>query len=145
MPTHNPRARRLRLVLAANAAFSTLGALPCLLLAGPTAELLGLPRAEVLGLGLQLLVFAIALTGLAALADLGRRWARLAVLAVIALDLLFVAGSVAAVLGAVPLTVAGRWIVAGTALVVADFAVLQLLAWRALGRREGSPAEPSLA
>lgn len=117
----------LRVALLANAGFSTLCGLTLLLAGGALEPVLGAPALALRVVGLLLLPFALGLGLNACRATPRRSEAWLAV----ALDLVWVLGSVLLILGELwPLTVAGRWSVIGVAEVVALFALLQTLGLR---------------
>ena len=125
----------LRRALTANAVFSGICGVLCVLASASIGQLMGIPRAEIFTLGVNLEVFAILLIVLATRKDFDRGWIRALVMAVIAMDALWVIGSAALLLApAVPLTSAGRWIVFGVALVVADVAYFQLRGFVGLRR-----------
>lgn len=131
----------LRWALSANAVFSTLTGLGALLAPAALGAFLGLPAAELTALGTELLLFAAFLFFLVTRKKFERPWIRGTVLAVIALDVLWVIGSAAAILApATPLTAAGKWTVLATAVIVADFAAFQTIGWRRLFRPLTHPA-----
>ncbi|MEM6797447.1 MAG: hypothetical protein AAF725_25990, partial [Acidobacteriota bacterium] len=106
--------KTLNRALLVNVLFSAGSAAECLLFSGWMSRFLGVPEAAVQGLGVGLAVFAVTLFALLK-ADLKRPWARSAVAVVIALDALWVVGSVALLLSPTSLTVAGQWTVGGVA------------------------------
>jgi hypothetical protein len=120
--------RLLRRALQANAAFSTWSALMFVFAAGSLASFLGiLSSGQVTGLGVQLAVFALWLWWLSTRAVIPRWQVWLA----IALDILWVAGSVQLILSSPPaLTPAAKWAVGIVADIVAVFALLQYLGLR---------------
>ena len=134
----------LRRALAANAAFSELSALLCLLFPAAIGRWLGIPSAEVSSVGIGLFVFAAVLLVLFTRRDLTTGLNRYLVLTVIALDVLWVCGSIALLLTpGTALTVAGQWVVALVALAVADLAIFQI--WGLQRSRHRQPilaAEP---
>lgn len=140
MSIPNPSATLLRRALSANAVFSGLCGALCVLAATSIARLTGIPRAEVFALGVNLEVFAALLIVLATRRDFSRGWVKALVMAVIAMDVLWVVGSAAVLLQASPLTAAGKWIVFAVALVVGDVAYFQLRGFRGLRRAAVQPA-----
>ena len=125
----------LRRALTVNAVFSGICAGICLLAAASVGQLMGVARAEIFALGVNLEVFCALLILLATRKDFSRGWVRALVMAVIAMDVLWVLGSAALLLApAAPLTTAGRWIVFAVALVVADVAYFQLRGFLGLRR-----------
>ncbi|MEM7356590.1 MAG: hypothetical protein AAF657_37590 [Acidobacteriota bacterium] len=132
----------LRRALSANAAFSGLCGILCVVAASSIAQLTGLPKAEVFAFGVNLEVFAALLIFLVTRRDLSRGWARALVMAVIAMDVLWVIGSAAILLTASPLTTAGKWIVFAVAAVVGDLAFFQLRGFRGL-RRTTTATQPA--
>ncbi len=123
----------LRGALRANAAFSTLCGAILVVLGGVLDPVLGVPALALRLVGASLLPFAVSLWMNARRAEVSRREAWLAV----GLDLAWVAGSAALILGELwPLTTAGRWAVIGVAEVVLLWALLQTagLVRRPLGR-----------
>ncbi len=130
----------LRRALTANAIFSGICGVLCVLASDPIAQLTGLASAEIFALGINLEVFSALLIVLATRKDFSRGWVRSLVMAVIAMDVLWVLGSAAMLLTpAAPLTGAGRWIVFAVAMVVADVAYFQLRGFLGL-RRAAVPA-----
>lgn len=131
----------LRRALLANAVFSGICGSLCALASSAVAGLVGIAPAEIFALGVNLEVFAILLVVLATRRDPARGWVRALVMAVIAMDVLWVAGSAALLLSpAAALTTAGRWIVFAVALVVADLAYFQLRGFLGLRRTAVRPA-----
>ena len=125
----------LRRALTANAVFSGICGVLSVLAAASIARLTGIAQAEVFALGINLEVFSVLLIVLATRKDYSRGWVRALVMAVIAMDVLWVVGSAALLLmPAAPLTTAGSWIVFGVALVVADVAYFQLRGFLGLRR-----------
>ncbi len=132
----------LRKALFGNAIFSFLCADACLLASEAVGKYVGLPASEVFALGINLAVFAALLVFLVTRRDLGRGWIRNTVLAVIAMDVLWVVGSAAALLApSTPLTGAGKWVVFAVAIAVADFAYFQFVGWRRMQSARHSLAE----
>ncbi|MCG8460577.1 MAG: hypothetical protein MI919_30215 [Holophagales bacterium] len=132
----------LRTALFANAGFSTVTATTLLLASDSVAGFTGIPGAELRMVGVDLGLFALGLFALLT-RDLTRTWVRAVVLAVIALDVLWVIGSAALLLAPNSLTVAGQWTVGVVACVVADFALFQGLGWRGMGRELAERREPA--
>ena len=131
----------LRRALSANAVFSGICGVLSMLAATSIAQLVGIARAEVFALGVNLEVFSALLIVLATRKDFSSGWVRALVMAVIAMDMLWVAGSAVLLLTpAAPLTTAGRWIVFAVALVVADVAYFQLRGFLGLRRSAVQPA-----
>ncbi len=125
----------LRRALTVNAVFSGLCGVLCVLASASIGKVTGIASAEIFALGINLEVFSVLLIVLATRKDFSRGWVRALVMAVIAMDVLWVAGSTALLLmPAVPLTAAGRWIVFAVALVVADVAFFQLRGFLGLRR-----------
>lgn len=131
--------RPLRLALLGNALFSAVSAAECLLFRDAVAQWTGLSAAQVQALGFDLALFAGFLAFVLTRPDLGTRTMGRVVQTIIALDVLWVVGSVALLLVDNPLTTAGQWTVALVALVVADFAYFQWHGLRKLraARRTG--------
>ena len=129
----------LRRALFANAVFSGLSGTLCALTSGAVSRVVGIAPAEVFALGVNLEVFAALLVVLATRRDFGRGWVRSLIMAVIAMDVLWVIGSAAVLLSPSPLTTAGRWIVLAVALVVADIAYFQLRGFLGLRRAAVEP------
>lgn len=131
--TDNP-SRLLRLALRSNAVFSALSAIVFTVASGAIASFLGfLPTQQVFLLGVQLAVFAVWLTWLSTRAAVPR-WQ---VWLIIALDVLWVAGSFQLVLASPPgLTGGGKWAVGMIADIVALLALLQFLGLRRLKRTQ---------
>lgn len=88
----------LRRALLANAVFSGICGSLCALASSAVAGLVGIAPAEIFALGVNLEVFAILLVVLATRRDPARGWVRALVMAVIAMDVLWVAGSAALLL-----------------------------------------------
>ncbi len=121
--------RLLRGALLGNPTFSTFCGLTLLAFGGVLAPKLGVPAAALRSVGAVLLPFAWALARTARSQPMARNEAWLAV----ALDLLWVAGSAALLLGNLwPLRPAGTWAVLGVGDVVLLCAVLQ---WVGLARK----------
>ena len=121
----------LRHTLRANAGFSALSAFLLLLPGLELAAFTGLPAAVLTFIGGNLAVFSIFLFWLSARPQMDARWVQRAATIVALLDVGWVVGSVWALLGEVPFTGAGRWIVVAVAVVVAAFAEVQFFAlWR---------------
>ena len=137
----DPKNKSLVRALRANAAFSAVCGLICLEAASTLGPWLGLDPGLLFSLGVDLEIFSVALLFLSS-RDLSSHrsstWSRRAVDVVIALDVLWVLGSVAAITVAPSLTTAGRWTVGLVALAVADFAFFQ---WRARPGRATSKGE----
>ena len=131
--TNNP-SRLLRLALRSNAVFSALSAMVFTAASGAIASFLGfLPTQQVFLLGVQLAVFAVWLAWLSTRAAVPR-WQ---VWLIIALDVLWVAGSFQLVLASPSgLTVGGKWVVGMIADIVALLALLQFLGLRRLKRTQ---------
>ncbi|MET8863162.1 hypothetical protein ABZW11_09435 [Nonomuraea sp. NPDC004580] len=127
LPITTDRTKFLRLTLAADAAVTGVNGLAYLAFAGPVAALLGPDAAALRGIGAFLLAYGAAVAVLATRRDISRTGTR----AVIALNVAWTLGSVAAVVtGALGFTTIGAvWAVA-QALVVAVFAELQLTGLR---------------
>jgi hypothetical protein len=125
MTTTAPAPSLLRLALRADAVVSGLNGVAYLLLAGPLADLLGLPAGAVLAVGVFLLVYG------AAVWMVGERPLPAAVRTVVVGNLLWTAGSIAVVAADVgtPTPIGAAWLVL-QAVVVAGFAVLQLTGLR---------------
>lgn len=125
--SHPDRTRLLRLALRTNAAFSTVCGVILLAAAGRLEPMLGIARIELLLTGASLLPFACALAFNAQRPVPNRVAAWIAV----GLDLAWVAGSAALLIGHLrPLTSAGYWAVLGVAEVVLTLAVLQIVGLR---------------
>ncbi|MEW9554336.1 hypothetical protein [Nonomuraea sp. NPDC050783] len=121
------KTRFLRLALAADAVVTGGNGLAYLVLAGPVAGLLGPDAGLLRGIGAFLLAYGVAVGLLAARPDAGRA----AVKGVIALNIAWTLGSVAAVVtGALELTTVGAVWALAQALVVAAFAELQIMGLR---------------
>ena len=117
----------LRRTLFANALFSTLSALVCFSASSSLSGHLEFSSAEIVSLGVQLLVFAAALGFLGSRPTLGRGWVLAAVLFLGVADMLWVLGSALALREGLALTGLGQTIVVAVALVVGCFGVLQLV------------------
>ncbi len=115
------RQRWLRYALIGNASFSTITGVFIVIAPDWTAHLVGLSgTANLIGLGIGLLIFAAAL-----LINARRPELRLAeAWAVVLMDLAWVAGSYV-ILSVAPLAVEGKWVIAMVADLVLVFAVLQ--------------------
>jgi len=140
MNTPDASTTLLRRALTANAIFSGLCTAFCLLAADRVAELTGIARAEIFALGINLEVFCALLIVLATRRDFSRGWVKALVMAVIAMDVLWVLGSAALLLTASPLTTAGKWIVFAVAGVVGDVAFFQLRGFLGTRRAAAQPA-----
>lgn len=128
----------LRRALTANAIFSGICGVLCVLASSSIARWTGISQAEIFALGVNLEVFSALLILLATRKDYSRGWVRALVMAVIAMDVLWVVGSAALLLmPSAPFTTAGRWTVFAVALVVADVAFFQLRGFLGV-RREGA-------
>lgn len=112
---------RLRTALRANAAFSAVSAAILLGLSSPLAGALGAPRSVLLGIGAALALFVVDLLATAHKRPIPSWKVR----AFVAMDSLWVLGSVAVVLLPTPLTTLGRAAVLAVAVVVAALAVQQ--------------------
>lgn len=135
--TKTPSTTILRRALTANAVFSGICGGLCVLASTSIAQWVGLASAEIFALGINLEVFSALLIVLATRKDYSRGWVRSLVMAVIAMDVLWVLGSAALLLTpAAPLTTAGRWTVFAVAMVVADVAYFQLRGF--LGLRQAT-------
>lgn len=124
--------RLLRRALKLNAGFSALSGMALIVAFAPLGRLIGveLPWLYV-PLGFALLLFALGLLRNARRPEINRTEARLAVF----MDVAWVVGSAALLLlPGLPLTGAGRWLIALVADVVALFALLQWLGLRRLAR-----------
>jgi len=121
----------LRIALRGNALFSGLSGLIALIAAQSLATFTGIQEPLVfVVLGVVLILFAVDLVWISARDSIDRRFAWL----VIFLDVAWVAGSaIILIFDLVPLTVAGRWIIALLAEAVAIFAIIQYLGLRRLG------------
>jgi hypothetical protein len=126
------RQRWLRYALIGNASFSTITGVFIVIAPDWTAHLLGLSgTANLIGLGIGLLIFAAAL-----LINARRPELRLAeAWAVVLMDLTWVAGSYVILLVA-PFTVEGKWVIAMVADLVLVFAVLQWMGIRRIQSHE---------
>ncbi|MEM8962830.1 MAG: hypothetical protein AAGD38_15200 [Acidobacteriota bacterium] len=130
--------RLLRRALSANIGFSAVSAILCLTLPSAASALTGIPRADLVSLGVELAIFAVAI-GLLLRTDLSATWPRRAVATIIVLDALWVVASGVVLLAPgliapVALTTAGMWIVGAVAFVVADLAFFQWMGWRGMAR-----------
>ncbi|MCI0455890.1 MAG: hypothetical protein L0Z62_02780 [Gemmataceae bacterium] len=136
MNLSNDPSHLLRLALRANALFSSLSALLFLAAASPIASFLGfLNPQQILILGLQLAGFALWLFWLSRRPVIPR-WQ---VWVILALDVLWVAGSFQLLLAPPPsLTADGKWSIGIVADVVGLFALLQALGLRRLGQTEST-------
>jgi hypothetical protein len=116
----------LRDVFRANALFSAITGIALIVGAGPIASLMGQFAPIILVVvGVGLLPFA----GMVLYVSTQERIKRSVAFVIIALDALWVLGSIAGLLTSLfPLTTAGTWIVLLVADAVADFAALQLYA-----------------
>jgi hypothetical protein len=135
--TTAPAPSLLRLALRTDAVVSGFNGAAYLLLAGPLADLLGLPTGVLPGVGLFLLAFA------AAVWLVGERPARAAVRNVVAGNLLWTAGSIAVVVAdlGTPTTLGAVWLLL-QAVVIAGFAVLQIVGLRRATAAERSAQPP---
>jgi hypothetical protein len=118
----------LRNALLANAVFAGVNGIADMFFSGPMAAFAGVPAAILPFSGAGLLAFAAALLWLRSRPTMSPGLVR----TVIALDLVWVIGSVAALLlhDSLGLTVGGAWLVAVGADVVAVFALLQYVGLR---------------
>lgn len=118
----------LRRVLQANAAFSTISGIALVAFAGPLAAIMGVGRSWILlAVGAVLLVFAVTLVVNSRRGKINEN----EVVQAIVSDGVWVAASIViAFMGIVSTT--GVWIVAGVALIVCAFALLQGLGLRRL-------------
>lgn len=119
--------------LRANGVFSGLSGVILIIAAPALAPIAGIPWPTAITVtGFLLLPFGFALWRLAGRSDLQPALGQVAVI----LDVLWVAGSMALLLGGwLPLTIAGKWIIALLADVVGLFAVLQFLGLRRLAAK----------
>lgn len=125
--THLDMSPLLRRALQADALASGAMGLLLTLAAGPLEELLGLPRALLLGAGIGLLPFALALGWLANRQTLRRGW----VWAVLAINAVWVVDSLSLLaLGWVEPTLLGKVFVIGQAVAVAVLAELEFFGLR---------------
>lgn len=124
--------KTLRTALFANAAFSTLTAAECLLAPEMVASFVGLPVAEVSGLGIDLALFVGLLLFTATRSSLATPAMRWVTGAILLMDALWVVGSAVLLMVPNPLTTAGAWTVGITALVVAEIAFFQARGWLGL-------------
>ena len=139
--TKTPSTTILRRALTANAVFSGICGGLCVLASDSIAQWVGLAKTEIFALGINLEVFSVLLIVLATRKDYSRGWVRSLVMAVIAMDVLWVLGSAALLLTpAVPLTTAGRWVTFAVAMVVADVAYFQLRGFLGLRRATATAA-----
>ena len=115
----------IRNVLKANALFSALSGLLCVLASTQVAAFLGIGEPTVITvLGVLLLIFAADLSFLATRRHISPKFVR----AVMVADILWVVGSAVLLLtGWVPFSVGGKWIVGLAAVVVAVFAELEYI------------------
>lgn len=130
--------RLLRRALSANAAFSGLSGIALIVGFGPIGQLVGVHLPGLfIAIGVGLLLFALGLSQNARRTTIDRTQAVIATIA----DIAWVAASGAILLiNPEPLTLAGKWLIAIVADVVALFAVLQL--W-GLRRWRDRPADAS--
>lgn len=128
MKTTIDASRLLRGAFLANALFSGLSSVVLLACASPVASFLGvISRADVIGMGVSLLVFAFWVLWLSSRELPSRRQA----LVVIALDLLWVIGTVSFLLAPpAGLEAGGKWAIAIVGDVVAVLAVAEILGFR---------------
>ena len=119
----------LRRALFANAAFSTFSAAECLLAPEAVSRFVGLPVAEVRGIGIDLALFVGLLLFAATRKDLGTRAMRWVTGSIIVMDALWVVGSAILLMVPNPLTTAGVWTVGLVALAVAELAGFQAYGW----------------
>ncbi|MFC4859543.1 hypothetical protein ACS8MQ_00155 [Pseudomonas sp. MAHUQ-62] len=125
--THLDMSPMLRRALQADALASGAMGLLLTLAAGPLEELLGLPRALLLGAGIGLLPFALALGWLANRQTLRRGW----IWAVLAINAVWVIDSLSLLaLGWVEPTLLGKVFVIGQAVAVAVLAELEFFGLR---------------
>ncbi|AYF89197.1 MULTISPECIES: hypothetical protein [unclassified Pseudomonas] len=125
--THLDMSPMLRRALQADALASGAMGLLLTLAAGPLEELLGLPRALLLGAGIGLLPFALALGWLANRQALRRGW----IWAVLAINAVWVIDSLSLLaLGWVEPTLLGKVFVIGQAVAVAVLAELEFFGLR---------------
>ncbi|WP_330114728.1 hypothetical protein SA496_26715 [Pseudomonas sp. JS3066] len=125
--THLDMSPMLRRALQADALASGAMGLLLTLAAGPLEELLGLPRALLLGAGIGLLPFALALGWLANRQTLRRGW----IWAVLAINAVWVIDSLSFLaLGWVEPTLLGKVFVIGQAVAVAVLAELEFFGLR---------------
>ena len=121
----------LQKAIRANAVFSGLSGLVFLLAAGPIAELMGLAQPAFLSVtGILLLLYMPTLLAAARKNPVPKWIAWL----IIDLDILWVIGSAVLIFTAlVPLTAAGKWLIAIQADIVALFAIVQFIGLRRQG------------
>ena len=115
-------------VLRINAFFSGISGLVLTIAASPIASFIGVPAPLILAaVGIGLIIFAIDLYWLGS-----RAVSRTTLITIGVLDMIWVAGSAALLLGGfIPFTTAGKWAVALTAEIVFLFAVVEFYAaWR---------------
>jgi hypothetical protein len=125
--THLDMSPLLRRALQADALASGAMGLLLALAAGPLEELLGLPRTLLLGAGIGLLPFALALGWLANRATVQRGW----IWAVLAINAVWVVDSLSLLaLGWVEPTLLGKVFVIGQAVAVAVLAELEFFGLR---------------
>jgi hypothetical protein len=120
----------LRRALLGNAVFSGVSGLAMILAAGPLASLMGLPSPLILIVaGLGVLGYAAIVFRISTRPSISRGEAIFTVIA----DTTWVAGSLVLLLtGWVPFTLAGKWLVAIAADIVAVFALMQFIGFRRL-------------
>lgn len=135
----NPH-RLLRMALRLNATLSTLSALVFMVPTRTVPALIGLPSSELITLGLGLLVFAAVLWWIST-RPFTRRWVQAVVLLIVIIDVLWVVDVVVQLITSPLFTVAGHWIFASLALLVASLAEVQGYAlWRVYRLPSSSPA-----
>jgi hypothetical protein len=115
----------LKRALTANAAFSSLCALVFLAGSNLVADLVGAPRAEILFVGVNLVVFVAMILTVLTRPDVTRRWVLGLAVLIASLDVLWVLTTPLMIAAYSPV---GRWIFAAIALCVASFAVVQIRA-----------------
>ena len=118
----------LRRALLGNSIFSALSGLFFLLGAAPIATFLGLDMPMMISfLGVDLLVFAAIVYKVATASPINRTFASV----IIALDVVWVIGSIALIFGNfIPLTTGGKWAIAIIADIVSLFAIAQYIGLR---------------
>jgi hypothetical protein len=135
----------LRMALRANATLSTLSGVIFVIPARTLPALTGLPSSELISLGAGLLLFAGLLWWIST-RSFSHRWVQAVVLLVVILDVLWVVGVVVQLITSPMFTVAGRWIFATLALLVATLAEVQGYAlWRVHRQSKSSPASERTA